>query len=139
VWLPPPGAATRPQEGGDGDHVDITLERDAPPRNQAPGPWSRSDTSRRNAPQTTVTLGWLLLGATLLICLGLLLGSTWTVQALQAKFRRLAQERRRLNDEWLTIRMARGQQGQCPRCARLLCEQDWYLTQTTIQEPSDDD
>ncbi|HET9117636.1 MAG TPA: hypothetical protein VFN75_06110 [Pseudonocardiaceae bacterium] len=83
-------------------------------------------------------LDWLL-GATLLVCLGLLLGSTWTVQALQARFRRLAQERRRLNDEWSAMRRGRRQQGQCARCARPLCEQDWYLTQTMIQEPSDDD
>ncbi|MGH3829293.1 MAG: hypothetical protein ACRDRS_02395 [Pseudonocardiaceae bacterium] len=55
----------------------------------------------------------------LLVCLGLLLGSTWTIQALQARFRRLALERRRLNEEWLALRAAlqRQRRGRC-RCRR---------------------
>ncbi|MDQ4032541.1 MAG: hypothetical protein M3332_09840 [Actinomycetota bacterium] len=43
------------------------------------------------------------LGAVLLICLGLLLGTTWTPQALQPKLRRQAEERRRLNEEWVAV------------------------------------
>ncbi len=40
----------------------------------------------------------------LLVCLGLLLGTTWTIQALHARLRRQAEERRRLNEEWMAIR-----------------------------------
>ncbi|MGH3720543.1 MAG: hypothetical protein ACRDRI_17190 [Pseudonocardiaceae bacterium] len=64
------------------------------------------------------------LGSVLLVCLGLLLGSSWTVQALQHKHRRQAEERRRLNDEWLSVRAAHQQRGTCPRCSRLLSERD---------------
>ena len=63
------------------------------------------------------------LSGVLLVCLGLLLGTTWTIQALQARLRRQAQERRRLNEEWLAIReewsvirTTRHQLAKCPRC-----------------------
>lgn len=65
-----------------------------------------------------------LVGA-LLVCLGLLLGATWTIQALQSRFRRQAEERRRLNEEWAAVSAARRQRGQCPRCKALLFERDW--------------
>jgi hypothetical protein len=48
-----------------------------------------------------------LLSGVLLVCLGLLLGMTWTIQALQPKLRRQAEERSRLNEEWSAVRMAR--------------------------------
>ncbi|MGH3811223.1 MAG: hypothetical protein ACRDUV_02050 [Pseudonocardiaceae bacterium] len=66
------------------------------------------------------------LGGILLVCLGLLLGASWTVQALQPKLRRHAEERRRLNEEWSAVRAARRQRSECPRCASPLSEQDWY-------------
>jgi cell division protein FtsL len=66
-----------------------------------------------------------LLGAVLLVCLGMLLGAAWTTQALQPKLRQQAQERRRLNEEWSAIHTARQQRSQCPRCAAPLSEQDW--------------
>jgi hypothetical protein len=47
------------------------------------------------------------LGAVLLVCLGLLLGATWTTLALQHKHRQLAEERRWLNEQWVMIRTAR--------------------------------
>jgi hypothetical protein len=84
-------------------------------------------------------LSWVLLGAALLICLGMLLGATWTTQALRVKFRQHAEERRRLNDEWLALRTARLQRRRCPHCAGPLSTQDWYLTPTVIQQPLDDD
>ncbi|MDQ3762754.1 MAG: hypothetical protein M3460_14180 [Actinomycetota bacterium] len=71
---------------------------------------------------TWQVLAWILLGAVLLVCLGLLLGATWTTQALQPKLGQQAEERRRLNDEWLAIRTARQQRSECPRCARPLSE-----------------
>ena len=96
-----------------------------------------SDTSRRNAPQSTVTLQ--VLGAVLLVCLGLLLGSSWTIQAVQPKLRRQAEERRRLNEEWSAVRTALRQRGGCPRCASQLSEQDWYYAPTLVEERPDDD
>jgi hypothetical protein len=87
---------------------------------------------------TARELGWLLLGAALLICLGLLLGATWTTQVLQRTLRRLAEERRRLNEEWLAVRAAWRQRGRCPHCASPQSEQVWYLALTRIPEPPAD-
>ncbi|HVE96345.1 MAG TPA: hypothetical protein VNA67_05115 [Pseudonocardiaceae bacterium] len=67
-----------------------------------------------------------ILGAVILVCLGLLLGASWTIQAVQPKLRRQAEERRRLNEEWLAVRTARQQQDECPHCATSLIERDWY-------------
>jgi hypothetical protein len=58
---------------------------------------------------TITSMGWLLLGAALLVLLGVLLGSSWTIQALQPKFRRQAEERRKLNEEWAALRASRRQ------------------------------
>jgi hypothetical protein len=67
------------------------------------------------------------LSGVLLVCLGLLLGMTWTIQALQARLRRQAEERRRLNEEWLAIReewsvirTTRHQLAKCPRCIEMI-------------------
>ncbi|MDQ4020663.1 MAG: hypothetical protein M3257_03315 [Actinomycetota bacterium] len=79
------------------------------------------------------------LGAILLICLGMLLGTTWTTQALQPKLRRQAEERRQLNEEWSAVRTARQQRGTCPRCASVLTDRDWYIAPTIVDDPSDDD
>jgi cell division protein FtsL len=87
---------------------------------------------------TRQVLGWVLLGSILLICLGLLLGASWTTQALQPKLRQQAEERRRLNEEWSRVRTARRQRGQCPRCASPLSEQDWYFAPTLMEDPPDD-
>jgi len=75
-------------------------------------------------------LGWILLGAALLVCLGLLLGATWTTQALQSQLRQQAEERRRLNEEWVAVRTTRRQGEKCPRCGYPLPDQDWYIEQT---------
>jgi hypothetical protein len=58
-------------------------------------------------------LGGLLLGAALLVCLGLLL-EAWTNQAFKSMLRRLAEERRRLNEDWAAVSAARRQQDQDP-------------------------
>jgi uncharacterized paraquat-inducible protein A len=79
------------------------------------------------------------LSAVLLVCLGMLLGTTWTVQALQPTLRRQAEERRRLNAEWSALRTARLQRGRCPRCASPLSEQDWSIAPMTVEDPPDDD
>jgi hypothetical protein len=74
-------------------------------------------------PQCMVTL--IVLCAVLLVCLGLLLGATWTVQAMQPKLRRQAEERRKLNEEWSEVRAARRRRNVCPRCASQLSGWDW--------------
>ncbi len=99
-------------------------------------PWSGS-ASWRYAPQSTVTLQ--VLTWVLLVCVGLLLGSSWTVQALQPKLRRQAEERRRLNVEWLAVRTARRQQNECPRCGNPLCEWDWDYAPAIVGANADDD
>jgi hypothetical protein len=53
-----------------------------------------------------------LLGGVLLVCLGLLLGATWTIQALQPKLRQQATERRSLNEQWSVIRYVRPPAGE---------------------------
>jgi len=138
-----PGPRQDDQRGkGEGDHVCISPERDTLPRASALGPKPGRETSWRDIPQFTVTrqvLGWALLAAALLILLGLLIGWAWTNQALQPKLRQQAEERRRLNAEWLAVRAARRQQAECPRCASPLSEQDWYYAPTLVEDPPDDD
>lgn len=108
-----------------------------PPRDPTGGPAARSAASWRYAPQGAVTLQ--VLGGLLLVCLGLLLGATWTTQALQPQLHRQAEERRRLNEEWLAVRTASRQRCRCPRCACPLSQQDWYIAPTLAEDPSDDD
>lgn len=46
----------------------------------------------------TMTTVWMIgLGWLLMLCFGVLLGSTWTVQVVNRQYRRLAIERKRLN------------------------------------------
>jgi hypothetical protein len=131
-----------PMGKGDRDHVGISSERDTPPPGSARGPGPGSETSWRGPSQSSVThqlFSWGALSAVLLVCFGLLLGATWTTQALRPKLRRQAEERRRLNAEWSAVRTARRQRGQCPRCASPLSEQDWYFASTLVEDPPDED
>jgi len=120
-----------PIQKGEGDHVNNSPERDTPRRGPARGPGTGSGASWRYAAQSLVTLQvqslvtlqvW---AGALLVCLGLLLGSTWTIQALQSRLCRQAEERRRLNEEWAAMRAAHQQRAQCPRCKAPLSERDW--------------
>lgn len=123
-------------------HVGISSERDTPPPGSARGPGPGSETSWRGPPQSSVThqlFSWSALSVVLLVCFGLLLGATWTTQALRPRLRRQAEERRRLNAEWSAVRTARRQRGQCPRCASPLSEQDWYFASTLVEDPPDED
>lgn len=83
------------------------------------GLW-KSGSSWPNATKSVVTA--LALGGVLLVCLGMLLGWSWTVQAVQPKLRHLAAERRRLNEEWSAVHNARRQRDECPRCGRPLSQ-----------------
>lgn len=104
------------------DHTDIAPERDTPTRGKVGRPGSR--TSWRNPPSSTVILQ-VLSAAVLLVLVGLLLGEAWTTQVSQRKLRHQAEERRRLNKEWLAVRAIRRQQGKCARCGNLLSYGDW--------------
>ena len=86
-----------------------------------------------------MTPGLILLVAGLAVGFGLLLGTTWTIQAMQPRLRRQAQERRQLNEEWVAIRFARQQQGRCPYCALWLAEYAQNLMQAPAEDPPDDD
>jgi 5-methylcytosine-specific restriction endonuclease McrA len=79
------------------------------------------------------------LSGVLLVCLGLLLGTTWTIQALRPKLDRRAEERRRLNEEWVAVRTAHRQRGTCPRCGSPLPERNWYIAPTAVDDQPDDD
>jgi len=57
-----------------------------------------------------------LLGVLFAVGLGVLIGSTWTMQVLDGRFRRGAMERQRLNNEWASLRTIREQYRHCPRC-----------------------
>lgn len=104
-------------------YVNTSLERDPLPRSTAAESWTGNASSWRNTPQSTVILQ--VLGAVLLVCLGLLLGSSWTIQASQPKLGRQAEERLRLNEEWAALRTAHPRRGRCPRCASPLSDRDW--------------
>jgi hypothetical protein len=131
-------AATRVTAGEGGiDHVDISPEHDTLARSPAADPGPESETSWRHVPQNRVTIQ--ALGAVLLVCLGLLLGATWTTQALQPSLRRRAEERHRLNEEWSAVRTAQRQRGKCPRCGSLLTERNWYIAPTVVEDQWDDD
>jgi cell division protein FtsL len=81
---------------------------------------------------------WLALGGLLLCCIGMLFGATWTTQALQPKLGQLADERRRLNDEWMAIRAAHRQLERCPRCGYPLTEAPWFAPTLTKHSHDDD-
>ncbi len=84
--------------------------------------------SRRNPPQSAVSVQAAGLSLLACLCFGVLLGTAWTVQALQPKLRRQAEERRRLNAEWQAVRHARqtAQLIQCPRCGCLLSDGAYF-------------
>ena len=45
-----------------------------------------------------------LLSGVLLVCLGLLLRTSWTIPVLPSKLRRLSKEGRRLDEQWSAVR-----------------------------------
>ncbi|MPZ64626.1 MAG: hypothetical protein GEU83_03595 [Pseudonocardiaceae bacterium] len=78
----------------------------------------------------------LLVVGLLLIGLGALIGSSWTVQALEGRFRHHAAERRRLNEEWSAVRAYRAQQRRCVDCED---ELDLYRRPALVTGALDDD
>jgi hypothetical protein len=69
---------------------------------------------RRDVPPITMTTVWAAgLGGFLMLCVGVLLGSTWTVQILKRQHERLAAEWRRLNATRLALQQT---SRRCSRC-----------------------
>ena len=130
-----PPLVSRMRKGS--DHVDISPEHDTFLLALAIEPQGKSETSWRGVPQSAVILS--LLSVLLLVCLGVLLGAAWTIKACEPKRRRQAEERRRLDEEWLAVRTARRGRGECPRCGVVLVERDWYIAPTIVDDASDDD
>ena len=130
------------QKKGEGDHVSISPERDTSPQGPAGVPRPRSEMSWRNAPRIGVipqVVAWILVGSVLLVCLGMLVGASWTSQVMQPKLRQQAEERRQINEEWRALRAARAARESCPRCANPLPAQDWYPVSTLVEDPPEDD
>jgi hypothetical protein len=92
------------------------------------------DNLRRNAPLTMV----IITSAGLLICLGLLLGGSWTRQALRADYRLRAEQRRQLSEQWQALRAAH-HHNRCPRCTSPLSPYDPDHEPTIDHAPHDDD
>jgi hypothetical protein len=115
------------------------LEHGTPLGSEASRPQPGSATTWRYTPPRAVTPDWILLIAGLAVCLGLLLGTTWTIMLMQPRLRRQAEDRHRLNKEWLAVRTARQQQRRCPYCELPLTEFDRYSEQAPAEDPPDDD
>jgi len=78
----------------------------------------------------------ILLGALLSISMGALIGSAWTTQALEGRFRHHAAERRRLNQEWAAVRALRERQRRCIDCED---ELSWHPDRALVSAPDDED
>jgi hypothetical protein len=91
------------------------------------------DNLRRNASLTMVVITL----AGLLICLGPLLGGSWTRQALRADYSHRAEQRRKLTEEWQAIRTAR-HHNHCPHCTSPLTPCDSYHEPTIDEAPYGD-
>lgn len=86
-------------------------------------------------------MGLLVAGAVVLVCLGGLVGATWTTQIMGNVSRRHAAQRRSLNDGWLALedaRRARGESAYCARCHLELSESSWRLVSQALNEEEDD-
>lgn len=86
---------------------------------------------------TLHVLSWVGLSAALLICLGLLLGTAWTIQALQPNLSHQAEERRRLNEEWRMVQTTRRKLDQCPRCGMTLGRVGQFAPTLMEKPPAD--
>lgn len=85
--------------------------------------------------------GLLLVGAVVLLCLGGLVGASWTTQIMGGLSRRHAVERRSLNDGWRALQAAKRNRGEpvyCARCHRELSESSWLLVAPGTNDEEDD-
>ena len=83
----------------------------------------------------------LAVGAVVLVCIGGLVGASWTTQVMASISRRHATERRNLNDGWRALadaRRARGEPAYCARCHQKLSESSWLLVVSPATDEEDD-
>jgi hypothetical protein len=82
------------------EHAEHDGERGAGAAAAAEGLCRGAELPQRDVPPIKMTTIWIAgIVGLLLLCFGALLGSSWTVQSLDQQYRRLAIERRELN-EW---------------------------------------
>ncbi len=99
------------------EHVEHDGERAAGAAAAADGRCRGTELSRRAVPPITMTTVWI---AGIVLCLGALVGSSWTVQAMDRQYRRLAIERRELNERRRTLRETSLPLARCVWCANLI-------------------
>jgi hypothetical protein len=126
-----------PTKEGAGDHVGISPERDTLPWGLVGRPWAGNEASWRDPPRSGVTVQAAILIVLACLCSGMLFGTAWTIQALQPKLRRQAEERRSINAEWQALRNTQQsvQLVRCLRCGCRLSEGSWYFEE---DEPDGD-
>lgn len=84
----------------------------------------------------------LVVAAVVLICLGGLIGATWTTQVMGTVSRRHATERKNLNDGWRALQDAKQSDGDpvhCARCHQTLAMSGRPLVSATAYIDEDDD
>ncbi len=103
------------------EHVEHDGERGAGAAAAADGRRRGTELSRRDVPPITMTAVWVAgIVGLLLLCLGTLVGSSWTVQALDRQYRRLAIEQRELNESRRTLQETSLPLTRCVWCAKLI-------------------
>ena len=85
-------------------------------------------------------IGLLATGAIMLLCLGALLGASWTTQVMGGVSRRHAAERRKLNEGWRALEIARRTAGEPLLYARYRkpSESSWLLVVPATVDEEDD-
>lgn len=81
------------------DHAEHDTERGAGAAVAGSRRRRGTELSRRDIPPIEMTGVWIVGIVLLLLCLGVLVGTSWTIHALDRRYRSLAAERRELN-EW---------------------------------------
>lgn len=78
--------------------------------------------------------------AVVLVCVGGMLGASWTTQAMSTVSRRHATERRDLNEGWQELAEARqtSDAALCPRCDRPMTDPSWLLVVDSSLDEEDD-
>jgi hypothetical protein len=122
---PPSGTVTRTifstRKGVGCEHVEHDGERGAGAAAAADGLCRGAELPQRDVPPIKMTTIWIAgIVGLLLLCLGALVGSSWTVQSLDQQYRRLAIERRKLNERRHTLQETSLPPADCVWCVNLI-------------------
>lgn len=102
------------------EHAKHDGERGAGAAAAADGLCRGAELPQRDVPPIKMTTIWIAgIAGLLLLCLGALVGSSWTVQSLDQQYRRLAIERRDLNERRHTFQET-SLPPRCVWCANLI-------------------